>query len=89
MRRIVEANRCMAALGLRHRYRLRNRTSNSEVQMYDSTWGQQGAQQYQQPLDAAACAPAIKTLSLKQFILAHARLKAQAAPSGWAGSSGE
>mmetsp|Transcript_8195 Transcript_8195/g.21858 ORF Transcript_8195/g.21858 Transcript_8195/m.21858 type:complete len:1248 (+) Transcript_8195:163-3906(+) len=86
-RRIMEANRWMASLELRSRYRLRSRLSNMIVQVYDSTWQPQldpdedeaesEPQLTNHPEDVAAAAPTTKELTIKQFLALHLRLKAQ------------
>ncbi|KAF5832638.1 hypothetical protein DUNSADRAFT_11424 [Dunaliella salina] len=86
-RRIMEANRWMASLELKSRYRLRSRLSNMIVQVYDSTWqpeqdldeveAKSEPQLTITPEDTAAAAPTTKELTIKQFLALHQRLKAK------------
>lgn len=64
------------------RYRLKNKLSNMEVQLYDSTWQQPPQGNYNdggyEAADTELHAPTLKQLTLKQFLNTHARLKAHA-----------
>lgn len=79
-KRIAEANRCMAALGFGRRYQLKDAHSAMQVQLVvlgDSYPASDSLEDW-----CSAPAPTVvKTLTLRQFLTALARLKAQAVAS--------
>lgn len=84
VKRIVEANRYLAQLGVGKRYRLKNRLSNMTIELVEPVEQYIDDEEALQYEGAAAAGQqrevglaVLKELTLKQFLAAHARLKMQ------------
>jgi hypothetical protein len=75
-RKVADANRWLGALGSVYQYRLKRSTCNMRLEVYDSRWQPQAGMLVAPDL-ALCAAPAVKDVSLAQFLGTHARLKAQ------------
>ena len=77
-KRIAEANRCMAMLGFGRRYQLKDTNSAMQVQLV-ALGDSYPASDSLEDWSSAPAPTVVKTMKLRQFLTALARLKAQAA----------